>query len=814
MKLRKLPPQLAMIWHSYLLIGILGLLASAWLWPCAGFACLLIFLDKRLWPPQRLAFAALVFACACAYASHALTKGRELTSLPEFAGIGTARICGTIESVQGLPENRLRVLLEDSRTEEGLELPGILVWTWEKPFFNPLPGQKACISRPLKPVKGYANYAENSYEDSLFAKKMYWRIWSKAEAGEPEITGEGSWPARLREKLRLAFLQTLWPAGRTEPMSQAKAILPALVFGDRQFLAQTTINNFAAASLAHSLALSGQHLGLAGILALAAVTALGLLWPRCYLKRPRALLLVAISLPLALIYVWLGNGPASLLRALGMLIFAQFWLLGDRSFLGIDLLMATLALILLFNPLAIFDVGLQLSALCVGVVLLFYPLAGRLLARHKKGRSLFRRICTGAAQILALSLAIQIALLPLTLTKFQIAGFWFPLNVLWLPALGLIVLPCAAVALGFCILPTPLCHTIAGLLLDLAALPCQLLLRLLDFLRDKQLLTEPALMIPHSTTLLAFAVVVGLLVWIFGRHDRLPALKVRFLFALALVLLAIAPCLRLASVLDSRIKIDALDAGQGQAILIGLPGGARILIDGSGSFFNRFDPGKSIVAPALCQNAPPTLAAVINTHPDLDHLGGLFHILSTFSVGELFHNGREAQKHVQESWHKLQQDYNAHALAEGDIIRIGEPEDGISLEVLHPPAKGDESGNGASLVLRLVKDGQGLALVPGDTEKAGLAALLEREQDIAAKVVFAPHHGSDKNLLAPFYLAASPELVVACCGYMNRWGYPGAKLVDLLKAKGVPLLDTGKNGRISIVFDEGNSPVAQTIRQP
>lgn len=811
---RQLPAQAALIWHSYLLIGILGLLASAWFWPCAGLACLLLLIDQRLWQPQRLAISVLVFACAFAYSSQALASGRKITSQPGFSTIKDTRICGRIDAVLGLPENRLRVTLAEARTTAGLELPGLVIWTWEKPPFNPLPGQMACITRTIKPVRGYANYAENSYEDSFFARKMYWRLWSKADAGAPVISGQGSWLARLREKPRLAFLRTLWPSQRSEPMSQARAILPALVFGDRQYLDQSTVNNFAAASLAHSLALSGQHLGLAGILALAIVTIIGLLCPRFYLRRPRALLIVALSLPLALIYVWLGNGPASLLRALGMLVFAQFWLLRDRSFIGIDLLLATLAVILILNPLAIFDVGLQLSALCVGVILIFFPVLGRLLPKRKEGQSLLRRLGIGALQIIALSLAIQIALLPLTLTRFQIAGLWFPLNVLWLPALGLIVLPCAAVALGFCVVPIPFCQTIASLLLDLAALPCQLLLRLLDYLRQKQFLAEPAFMIPHTATLLAFAVLIGLLAWLFGRQGRLAPLKAKLLFTLALALFASGPCLRLIDALDSRIRIDALDAGQGQAILFSLPRGVRILIDGSGTFYNRFDPGKSIVAPALCQNASPALTAVINTHPDLDHLGGLFHILSTFSVSSLFHNGGEAQKGAQARWQEFQDQYGAHALASGDRIIIGPPQDGLTLEVLHPPADADLRGNRASLVLRLVRNGKGLALIPGDIDKAGLNALLERKPELDTKVVFAPHHGSDKNLLAAFYVASQPEVVAACCGFLNRWGYPGEKLAAMLHENGIPLFDTGRHGRISIAFDEMNRPHVETVRRP
>lgn len=61
---------------------------------------------------------------------------------------------------------------------------------------------------------------------------------------------------------------------------QGKAILLALLFGDRRYLTQDTLDNFSAATLTHSLALSGQHLAVAGLVGLLCVLAAG---PACVL---------------------------------------------------------------------------------------------------------------------------------------------------------------------------------------------------------------------------------------------------------------------------------------------------------------------------------------------------------------------------------------------------------------------------------------------------------------------------------------------------------------------------------------------------
>lgn len=156
---------------------------------------------------------------------------------------------------------------------------------------------------------------------------------------------------------------------------------------------------------------------------------------------------MAAALPPALIYLWLGNAPASLLRATCMLFVLTFWLVRGRSRTTLDVLCAALLCITLVSPLSVLDTGLQLSALCVAVIGLFLPWLRRMppSPSHEKrkieAQSLWRRGSRWLLRILLISLLIQSALLPLNLLLFGNAGFWFPLNALWLPAADLLALP-------------------------------------------------------------------------------------------------------------------------------------------------------------------------------------------------------------------------------------------------------------------------------------------------------------------------------------------------------------------------------------
>lgn len=96
---------------------------------------------------------------------------------------------------------------------------------------------------------------------------------------------------------------------------------------------------------------------------------------------------------------------------------------------------------------------------------------------------------------------------------------------------------------------------------------------------------------------------------------------------IGLVLLCVGPIARLQSRFSQDMRLRVVDVGQRQALVLRFPGHLRLLLDGGGSASPRFEPGKSLVAPVLTNNDAPYLTAVINSHPDIDHMGGLIHIL-------------------------------------------------------------------------------------------------------------------------------------------------------------------------------------------
>ncbi|MDL2291401.1 DNA internalization-related competence protein ComEC/Rec2 [Desulfovibrio sp. OttesenSCG-928-F20] len=755
---------------------------------------------------------------------------------------GALRFTALVEDSNPLPGGRLRVILSDLRPEEaGANLEsysGRCVWTWYKAQNRVLPGTRIALTARLAPQRSFANPGALDSENYWRDRGVFFRAWSGAKTDLALIREEHSLTARsstTRALLRERFLAAL-PRDEDGGLKSSAAILPALIFADRSFLTQEQTDLFARSTLAHSLALSGLHMGFAVLAGAALAHALGRFAPSIWLRLARPKLILLASLPFAGLYLWLGQAPPSLCRAALMLLFWTLLLCLNRPRVLLDGLLAAVAVLLLHNPLALFELSLQLSVLCVAVIALVLPgvtaLARGLFRARKPDIGLSPlvragRYCLG---ILAISLCIQAALLPLVLQAFGSAGLLFPLNLIWLPVLGTLVLPLAFLGLLTSALDM---LSLASLFLWLADLPCAGLIALLQTLDVYGLLMAPLLPRPHWLSmagywLLCLSLPVPIAALVATRsvsglsfaHCR-PTL-------LGLILL-LAP-LALAQWENSRpsVNLTLLDVGQGEAMLIqwsGLDGpvpAGRVLLDGGGFASPQFDTGKALLAPVLTDQALPRLDYVLNSHPDTDHLGGLPYILEHFTVDFYAGNADEpgGDLAAKEAMALAKSGLEKQSLSAGQHLDLAP---GLKLECLWPPDPGPlqsatpyglEKGNNRSLVLRLVWQGTPLALMCGDLEKEGLEKLMARNRDLAAQVLILPHHGSAGSMTPTFYDAVAPQLALASAGYGNRWGFPSAKVRSALAERGVPVFDSGRCGSLRLAWPRADAtPDFSSARQ-
>lgn len=139
-----------LLWQSWLLCWLLGLLAARWPGPalCAGL-CVLVA-DSRLWRLPRLLVGCAVALLGCVTAQAllpafpvppVLEQLYEERTPPRHWPVLKARV----SDVRTLPEQRLRISLTDLHLQQPdgqplAHLPGNLAWTWEQAAAFPLPG--------------------------------------------------------------------------------------------------------------------------------------------------------------------------------------------------------------------------------------------------------------------------------------------------------------------------------------------------------------------------------------------------------------------------------------------------------------------------------------------------------------------------------------------------------------------------------------------------------------------------------------------------------------------------------------------------
>lgn len=774
-------------WQSYFLAFVLGIFTLRYPVPSLVVLALLLLADGAFrGPSRRLPLLAFLLCAAFGY-GYAAQRMPEPVDVPAWVEARQpVAVRAVVESVEPRAGHRQRIVLRDIRygaKGDETALPGMLVWNRRHPEGVPVPGQSMEAVMRVLPVRGFGNPGSWDYAWYWQRQGVLWRGWPQGKT--PVVWGDRPdiFLYSVKQGLRDAVV-------RHVPHTAGGAMVLALVTGDRSGLGQDTLRATRAAGLAHTLALSGLHVGFVAAFGFGLAWAAGWLCPGMLLSLPRPKLAVLLAAPLVLGYAWLGQPSASLVRAAVMFGFWGLLLLQGRGRVLMDGLFFALITIVLFSPLSVYDLSLQMSAVAVAGIGLLYP---RVRPFFCGGKSWWRRLLGWAGGVLALSLCANVALLPLVAWYF---GSWSPnilLNLVWLPVLGLAVMPLGIA--GMLLAALPWAEPVGHAFLTLAAGCMDGLLALLRGTVGIGLTPVFAVLRPLWPEIAgcALLLVVAVVAWA-NRRVRMGLAGMGFLLMVLPHVVVMAD--------DSRdqVRLSLLDVGLGQAALISMPGGHRWLVDGGGGS-DYFDLGEAVVAPSLTWGRPPRLDGVFMSHPDVDHSHGLPFVLSRFRVGVFYTNGMMPRGRTGERLLAALGDRMAPVpLHTGQRVRLGE---GVSLDVLHPALSfKSRRANEQSLVLRLVRSGTGLALLPGDVEADGLKFLLASEQPLASEVLVLPHHGSRTSFSPDFYRAVSPEVVLCSDGYLNHFGFPHPEVVRSVEAE---VLATSRYGRVTAVWDVSNS---------
>ena len=215
---------------------------------------------------------------------------------------------------------------------------------------------------------------------------------------------------------------------------KTKAIIDALILGQRLELDKDTISDYSNAGVIHILAISGLHISIIYFFIVF------LLKP---LKRVRfgAEIQLLIVLGILWLFALLTSLPASVTRAVTLFSLISIGNYFNQPKAIYNALAISAFLILLVQPNSIFDIGFQLSYAAVLAIVLFQPF-------YKKFYFTENKIAIYFIDTVLVSLAAQIGVLPLSLYYFN------QLPLLFLIA-NLIIIPLSSLVLiaGIIILP-------------------------------------------------------------------------------------------------------------------------------------------------------------------------------------------------------------------------------------------------------------------------------------------------------------------------------------------------------------------------
>lgn len=334
------------------------------------------------------------------------------------------------------------------------------------------------------------NPAQFDYAKYMQTLGVYHQI--RINNNEILVNTKGSSSLRgIAEYARNFLLQKL---ETTKLSLDERAIIQALVLGQRREISKELYQSYAAAGAIHILAVSGLHVGILYFILLF------LLKPLHYLKHGNVLQSIVVVVLLWCFAFVTGLSP-SVTRAITMFSLFAFAGLLQRRTSTINTLFLSYFILLLVNPLWLFHVGFQLSYLAVFFILWVQP---KLYSYYSPSNRFTKLIWS----IFTVTIAAQLGIVPLSLFYFhQFPGLFFITNIVVLPVLGAL--------LGGGILVITL--AVLGILPDWMALSYNGMVKLLnDFIRwiaskDSFIITD----IPFSETkvVAAYLLLIALIVY-------------------------------------------------------------------------------------------------------------------------------------------------------------------------------------------------------------------------------------------------------------------------------------------------------------
>lgn len=412
-------------------LGVLLLLSAAGAWAGAPQ-------KMRTWAAAGL-FMGLGFLAADLRAAGVAAPmlARELTP---------REVTGRLVSVEESAKTRRLIIEVASIARFDEALPERVRLSWRGKGFEVLPGETISLIAGLSPpppptTPGGFDFARQLYFQRIGAVGYAVTAPVKLETGADNLRTRA---ATLVERARLALARRILDKAPGE----GGAIVAAVVTGKREAVSERSEAALRDSGLAHLLAISGLHMGLAtGLIFFAVRFGLALIEPIA-LRFPIKKWAAGAALLSGFLYLLLSGGGWSAQRAFIMSSIVFIAILADRRALSLRNVAVAATIVLLMTPEAVMHPGFQMSFAAVTALIAAYEWAsGR--ADPDRSFSLFARLRRYLVGIGITDTIAATATSPYSLFHFhRVAVYGLAANVTSVPIMGFWVMPAAIAALA------------------------------------------------------------------------------------------------------------------------------------------------------------------------------------------------------------------------------------------------------------------------------------------------------------------------------------------------------------------------------
>jgi len=527
--------------------------------------------------------------------------------------------------------------------------------------------------------------------------------------------------------------------------SHMMPIVLALLLGDKSLIVAEDKEVFIKTGTAHLIAISGLHIGI--IYIFANLIAMRFVMP---------VIANMIGLVFATIYAIVAGSHYSCQRALIFLFLIVILKLLNRGYSKFQIIAIAFILISLSQPLCIYDYGFWMSFVAVFSIAIFN-------GYNQKTNIILR--------LVYFQYTLFLLFLPIGLCGIGSPSYLAVLtNIYAVPVFSIFIMP-----LVFILGALLLCSSdyLADEIFKVIDIALSVLITTQDYILEQ----TKKFQLPESNT-----EDVGIII-IFSIFSLSMFFK-QIAFSRGLLLITMSMIWfggTRNKVGYGDVKINVIDVGQGTSVLIQTA--TRNLLYDTGTK----KAGKYAVAPFLNSQFIQNIDALVVSHWDTDHSGGLPVLREKFKINEVisydFRDGVDSLCRKNKRWEW----------------------DGVNFEFIYPASTDLNlviKENNRSCVLKVSTKTQGFSLL-GDIEaKVEKQIYSEKTNKLESESILVAHHGSKTSTSTNLLNSLNPQLAIISAGQNNSYGHPHSKVIESLLLKNVRIRTTGDCGLVTIELSD------------